>query len=115
MSDVKDKVLKLLNSTKEIIELSRKSIELYNKLNIAIIKEKLLKDIKHKIVQPKELPENVKKLLLENKIDVTKFSSLYRRDNIIIYDNGIIELQNYIKGVDTTVYVIDHQVLFYPM
>lgn len=112
MENIKDKVLKLVNSTNEMIELSRKSIELYNKLNIAVIKEKLLKDVKHKIIQPKELSNNVKKLLLENKIDVTKFSSLDRRDNIIVYDNGIIELTNYIKGIDTLIYIIDDQVLF---
>jgi hypothetical protein len=115
MDDIKNKVLKLVNSTNEMIELSLKSIELYNRLNIAVIKEKLLKDVKNKIVQPKELSDNVKKLLLENKVDVTKFSSLYRRDNIIVYDNGIIELRTYVKNTDTIVYVIDDQVLFCPV
>ena len=115
MDDIKNKVLKLVNSTNEVIELSRKRIELYNRLNIAVIKEKLLKDVKNKIVQPKELSDNVKKLLLENKVDVTKFSSLYRRDNIIVYDNGIIELRTYVKNTDTIVYAIDDQVLFCPV
>lgn len=115
MNDIKNNVLKLVNSTNEMIELSRKSIELYNKLNIAVIQQKLLKDVKSKIVQHKELSDNVKKLLLENKVDVTKFSSLYRRDNIIKYDNGIIELRTYVKNTDTIVYVIDDQVLFCPV
>jgi hypothetical protein len=115
MSEVADKVLKLYDSTKEMIDLSYKSIDLYNKMNRAVIKEKLLKDVAHKVIQPKELSKEIKELLLNNKIDVTKFSHFYRGDQITAYDNNITEIRTTIKNVDTIVYVINDKVVLCPV
>jgi hypothetical protein len=115
MSDVIEKVIKLVDSTNEMINLSYKSIELYHKMNRAVIKEKLLKDVANKVIQRKELSADVKDILLKNNINIDKVWNNYRGDKIVAYDNGIIELNTYVKNVDTIVYVIKDKVFLCPM
>ena len=112
MSDKVQLVLKLVNSTNEMISLCNEQVSTLNKLNIAVIKDKLLKDIKFKTIQPKELSNNTKELLEFNRIPLSRpFIGCDCR----IYDNGIVEIRTSIKNNETYVYVIDNKVILCPV
>lgn len=108
--EILDKVLKLIESTNEMIKLRNEEVQLYHKLNRAIIGQKLLKDQKSKEVKVSELPEKVRNILKEQKIPrIFPFSS-----RIKLYDNDTVEILTSIRNVTTYVFIINDKVIQIP-
>lgn len=108
--EILDKVLKLIDSTNEMIKLRNEEVQLYHKLNRAIIGQKLLKDQKSKEVKVSELPEKVRNILKEQKIPcIFPFSS-----RIKLYDNDTVEILTSIRNVTTYVFIINDKVIQIP-
>jgi antitoxin component YwqK of YwqJK toxin-antitoxin module len=105
-----DKVLKLIDSTNEMIKLRNEEIQLYHKLTRAVIGEKLLKDQKSKEIKPNELSEKNRNLLKEHNI---KLGWPYG-SSIKLYDSGAVQVLTSIKNVTTYVFIINDRVLLCP-
>lgn len=104
-----DKVLNLISSTDEMINLSNQKVALLHKLKRAVIVSKLLKDVEHKGISDKsELPENIRSLLKENNIK----TGWMHDTTIKLFDNGAVEVLTSIKGVSTYIYLINDKIIF---
>jgi hypothetical protein len=118
MTEQVDKVLNLVNSTNEMIDLCHQKIKTLKLLSRAVIESKLLKDVSYKIVfDSKDLSADIKELLVQNKVDLKllRFQGLYSNSECKTYDNGIASIRTEIKGVTTYIYVINDKVVFCPV
>ncbi len=104
------KVLNLVNSTNEMIKLRNEEVQLYHKLNRAIIGQKLLKDQKSKEVKSIELPIKIQNILKEHGV---RFGWPHGT-TIKLYDSGAVEVLASIRNITTYVFIIDDNVIQIP-
>ena len=104
------KVINLVNSTNEMIKLRNEEIQLYYKLNRAIIGQKLLKDQKSKEVKSIELPIKTQNILKEHGV---RFGWQHGT-NIKLYDSGAVEVLASIKNITTYIFIIEDNTILIP-